>query len=241
MLFRIRDRTGDKMTKDKQLRCIHRHTIDEHPRCFKKGLVKANVKDEKRWSKVTGEPWYRFPEYKVCYLDIESDGLKADFSTMLSWAIKEKGGPVLYRAITKKELFRERNVDKELIESLLDTLANYRIVVTYFGTMFDIPYIRAKALHYGMDFPEYGELYHHDLYYLVKSKLNLSRKSLDNVCDYLGIVGKTPLGKETWRLAKYGNKTALDNVILHNVGDVEILEELHNKLEPYRKWIKTSI
>lgn len=225
----------------KKLRCIHRHSIEEHPNCFAKGQVKQAIKNEKEWTKVTGRPWYQYPEFKVCYLDIETDNLKADFGTILSWAVKEKEGPIYTKVITKQELFQEIDVDKEMVKSLLELLKQYKIVVTYYGTGFDIPFVRSKALHYGLEFPEYGQLYHHDLFYLVKSKMNLARKSLDSVCNYLGIVGKTEIDKEVWRRAKYGNKQALKQVLEHNMGDVVILEKLHNKVEPYRKWIKTSI
>jgi uncharacterized protein YprB with RNaseH-like and TPR domain len=69
----------------------------------------------------------------------------------------------------------------------------------------------------------------------------LSRNSLDNACDYLGIKGKTPIDKNTWRAAKYGDPKALKEVLEHNKGDVVILEKLHNKLEFSRKWIRKSI
>ena len=104
-----------------------------------------------------------------------------------------------------------------------------------------MPYMRAKALHYDLNFPGYGEIYHWDLFYTAKSKLRLSRKSLDNVCDYLGIAGKTHLDKDIWRKAKYGDKQALDYVLTHCEEDVIILEELHNRLDFTRKWIKKSI
>src|SRR3989337_595646 len=119
------------MTNTKELRCIHRHTIHTHPACFARGLVKGTWKNDKEWTKVTGKPWYTFPEYKVGYLDIETDSLKADFGTILSWAIKEKGGDVYLQAITKEELFREKDVDKELVQSLIEVmnqnqLSNYQ-------------------------------------------------------------------------------------------------------------------
>ena len=104
-----------------------------------------------------------------------------------------------------------------------------------------MPFMRAKALHYGLDFPGYGEIYHWDLYYTVKSKLKISRKSLDNACDYLGIRGKTPIEKDTWRVAKYGDKKALDRVLHHNYQDVVILEQLHDRLDFTRKWTRTSV
>jgi len=79
------------------------------------------------------------------------------------------------------------------------------------------------------------------LYYTVKSKLKISKKSLDNACDYLGISGKTQVDRAMWRKAKYGNKKALDYVLDHNMGDVVILEELHNRIDFTRKWTRRSV
>ena len=227
------------------LRCIHRHTIDEHPACFVKGLVKGEAKREE-------QPWYVRDGFKIGYLDIETDGLRADFSTMLTWCVKEKGGKVHHDAITKEELFNGKT-DQRITQSLIDKMREFKIIVTYYGTGFDLPFVRTKALRYNMDFPAYDiyteytksgkeiirikpELIHWDIYYTVKSKMNLSRKSLDNACDYLGIKGKTPIDKDVWRLAKYGDKSALKEVLVHNKADVEILEQLHDKLVKFAKW-----
>lgn len=224
--------------KSKDIRCIHRHTIDEHPKCFKRNLV--NYKNDKEFTKNTGEDWYNYPGYKIGYFDIETDNLNADFGTMLSWCIKEKGGKTIYNVIQKKDLF-DGLADYKVIESLVEELRKYKIIITYYGTGFDLPYARAKAMHYNLDFPGYGELYHFDLFYTARSKLKLSSRSLANVCDYLNIKGKTPLDKNVWRLAKYGDPKALAEVLDHNIGDVVILEQLHEKLDPLRKWMKRSI
>jgi len=52
------------MAHKKELRCIHRHTIEEHPACFYKGLIKYDFKDDREWEKLTGIPWYQYPGYK---------------------------------------------------------------------------------------------------------------------------------------------------------------------------------
>jgi uncharacterized protein YprB with RNaseH-like and TPR domain len=222
------------------LRCVHRKTIEEHPSCFRKGRIKYNFKDDREFEKLTGLPWYNYPEYKIGYLDIESDGLKVDFSTMLTWCIKDKDGDIHHSEITKQELF-SGDSDKRLVKDLVDKLWEYRIIIGYFSSGFDIPFVFAKALHYGYEFPGQGDIFHWDLYFTVRNKLHLSRNSLDNACDYLGIKGKTPIDKDVWRAAKYGDPKALREVLEHNKGDVVILEKLHNKLEFSRKWIRKSI
>jgi DNA polymerase elongation subunit (family B) len=240
------------------LTCSHRHSIETHPACFASGNV--NEDKARKIEEEYGKPWYQFEDLRIGYLDIESDGLKSDFATMLSWCIKEKDGPVYFDTITKKELFENSSSpDKRLVQSCIDEMKKYAIIVTYYGTIFDLTFLRAKALHYDLWFPGYtseqversnGEvytksfpdLYHFDLYYLCKSKLaSLSSKRLENVCYYLNIPGKTPLDKSTWNRAKYGDSEALSEVLAHNVGDVEILEKLHNKLSPFARFTRKSV
>jgi uncharacterized protein YprB with RNaseH-like and TPR domain len=225
--------------RKKELRCIHRHNIKTHPSCFASG--KINYNDDVEFTKVTGKKWYEYPGYKIGYFDIESDGLTADWGTLLTWCIKTKGvDQIDYGIVTQKDLFSGK-ADRNLVESAVNKLKEFNIVITYYGTGFDIPFLRTKAMRYGIDFPSYGELYHFDMYYTVKSKLCLSRNSLDNACQYLGIEGKTQIDKEVWRAAKYGDPMALEEVLSHNKGDVEILEQLHDRIEFTRKWIKKSV
>ncbi len=221
-------------------RCIHRHPANEHPACFAQG----KVLDKRPMYEQINHPWYKANGSRIGYLDIEADGLKADFSTMLSWCIKERDGETYYDVITQNDMLeRKGDADKRIIESLVNTLSNFNIVVTYYGGDFryDLPFIRTKAIHYGLEFPGWKALFQYDLYAVVKQKLCLSRNTLDAACDYFGIVGKTPILKSAWRNAKYGDKEALEEVLSHNKGDVEILEALHKKLEPFKLWSKTSI
>lgn len=232
------------------IRCSHNHTIEEHPDCFVTGKVIDNRKELE-----VLKPWYQEEGYRIGYIDIETDGLDTDFATMLTWCIKEKDGRVAYGVITKQELFDEI-YDKRLISDLLLEMKKYKILVGYYSGdyRFDIPFIRTKALHYGLEFPGYKlekkknggtkfvpSAMQWDLYPVVKAKLNLRRNSLDAACDYLGIEGKTPISRNDWRKAKYGNPDSLQVVLSHNIGDVIITEELHNKLTEIYKWGRTGI
>lgn len=242
------------MTKNiPEIRCIHRHTIEEHPSCFAQGKVRYNFFDDREWERKTGLPWYQYPDYKIGYLDIEADGLKANFATMLSWAVKDKGGDTTYDVISKEELFNG-TIDRRIVKSLLDTLQDYKIICTYYGTNYDIKFIRTKALFYGLDFPGYSpeinskgnyvyrsEVYHFDLYYVVRGTMLLHSNRLEVATKYLGIEGKTPLSPDVWRRAKYGDPEALEKVVEHNVADVEILEDLHDRLTPFRKWTRKGL
>jgi len=128
-----------------------------------------------------------------------------------------------------------------IINNLLKELENVDIVVTYYGTEFDIPFLRTRAEKWALDFPKYGYIYHWDLYYKVKKLFNLHRKSLGVVTGFLGIPGKTALNPEVWFIAQYGDARALKEILEHNEYDVIILEKLHKRIKEYTKWDKRSL
>lgn len=221
------------------LKCNHRHTIYEHPGCFAKGQVQDLL--AKRFEEETGMPWYQHPLYKIGYLDIEVTNLAANFGVVVSWAIKQKGiDKIEQGVITKQELF-DYSFDRRIIKSCIDSLSTYAIICTYYGTGHDIPYLRTRALMHNMEFPEYGQLYHFDLYYAVKYLLKLNKNSLFAATDALGIEGKDFCSRETWNKATYGDAVALEEIAKHNRNDVIILEKLHERISPFRKWTRKSI
>lgn len=222
-----------------ELKCVHRHSISEHPSCFMRGLLS---RESIKFLKSNDIVWYNVPGMKIGYIDIETTTLNANFGSLLSWAIKEKDGEVAWDVVSSKEAVKFEG-EKRILKSLLREMRKYTILVGYYSGNyhFDMPFIRTKAIHYGYDFPGYGEQYHFDLYTTVKSKMKLTNNKLATVCEYFGIVGKTPLNFNTWRMATYGDKKALAEVVEHNIGDVEITNVLHDKLEPFARWNRTSI
>jgi uncharacterized protein YprB with RNaseH-like and TPR domain len=212
---------------DAEPRCIHRHSIKTHPNCFRRGLIE----DPLWWEGKT-----------IGYFDIEVGGsLHADRGLMLAWCIKYKDDEnIRSDIINKKELF-DYTFDKRIVTSAVKELENIDVLVTYYGKGFDLPYLRSKALFYGIDFPNYGTMFHWDLYYHCKRHFKLGRYSLDNITNYLGISGKTHLDWGMWQLAQYGEPKALEEVLYHCEQDVEILEKLHERIGNFSKWIKTSI
>ena len=209
-------------------RCKHSHTAQKHPHCFLKML-----------SKIDPHPkWYK--KARVCYLDVESTNLKASFGVMLSWAIKERGGKTYFDVLKPKD-FDADIQDKRIVESLVQKLSQYNLIVTYYGTKFDIPFIRSRALYWGIPFPAYGNIFQLDMYYVVRSKLSLHSNRLQAAAEFLGIKGKTPIDNVFWRRAIFGDQKALHEILRHNIGDVVVLELVHNRMQPFLKGNKTSI
>ena len=172
-------------------------------------------------------------EKTIGYLDIESTGFSANIDVMLSWCIKGRGDKNVAGAkITREELMSEKQ-DARITELLVEEMNKYDVIMTYYGTRFDIQFIRTRALFHGLDFPLYRQKSHKDLYYVVRSKLKLHRSSLMAATEFFGIDGKTRLKPDVWKKARWGDAKSLKYRYEHNVADVEILEDLHRKLEDY--------
>ena len=178
-------------------------------------------------------------ELRQCYLDIETSQLNASFGHMYSWALKPRGRAVVYSAIVRKRSLEE---EKRIIKELLSKFTDYDEVVTYYGKRFDIPFLRTRALFHGLDFPEYMELYHLDLWFVARARMKLHSNRLDTVAKFLQVPdSKTPLDFNVWVKASFGDKKALQYILTHNIQDVKVLEQVHLKLEPYFKGTRSSI
>ena len=232
------------------LRCIHRHTFEEHPNCFYSGRVKLPKGVERVWVDKDGnlrvKPWWAHPDIKIAYFDIEVTNLKANFGFILTWAIKELNGDTFYDIITREEALSIEE-DKRITKSFLDTIKRYDVIVGYYSKRFDIPYVRTRALYHKLDTTplEYRQIFHWDLYDTVKRKLKLHRNTLEVVTRFLEIEGehggKNHVESQTWKMASKGDKKSLEYVLDHNIRDVEILEELHKRLWFFSSNPKSSI
>lgn len=184
-------------------------------------------------AKPCGTPWY--DGLRLAFLDIETVNFDADAGSMLCWALKPKGHKELYDCVTRDEQITCQ-FDERIVKSLMDALDTVDVVITYYGTGFDDPYFKTRALMLKQPLKTVGSLYHWDCFYPVRNKLKLHRNSLDSACAAFGIEGKTHLDLKIWNKARVGNEEALAYVLQHNRQDVKILEKLFNIIEPLQKW-----
>jgi uncharacterized protein YprB with RNaseH-like and TPR domain len=184
-------------------------------------------------------------EERIGYIDIESNGLVADFGVMLSYCIlDETTGKILGRSITRKEI-TSKIFDKQLVEDCVTDMRKFDRLVAHYGIgpkKFDINYLRTKAIHYGLDFPKYGELYGTDTHPIAKNKLRLSSNRLDNIClTLLGKTEKTRVVGNLWLRAVQGDPKALAEIFDHNKRDVRDLKRIFDKMRSFVRLTKTSI
>ena len=179
-------------------------------------------------------------EERLAFLDIEAGGLEANSSYMLSWVLKPRKGEPQHAIITKKEIM-SGELDRRIVQTLLKALQKVDVVVTYYGTGYDLPYIRTRSMMHGLEFPAFGTLKHYDVYYTVKSKLRLHRNRQEVACDTLGIEGKDHVQMALWQKAKLGDPVALAEVLSHNLRDVLTLEALFERMRPHARILRKSV
>lgn len=200
---------------------------------------------------------HNFLEHYSCYLkehpqrdrtgilDIESSNLKADYGIILTWCIKPLGSPHIHEDfITQRDIKKGRHGDEDrrIVASLIQQMTKFDRLVGYFSKRFDLPFIRTRALNMGIDFPYFGSIVHVDVFDMVKSRFNLSRKTQENACrNLLGVTEKNHVDGAVWRDAARGDTRALGYVLDHNRRDVRDLEKLYLKIRDFSQRRDTSI
>lgn len=182
-------------------------------------------------------------EPRILLWDLETTHLKADFGTILCAGFRWLGEKeVFVPAISdysgwKKEPWN----DKRLVKEFSEILASADIWVTYYGKLFDVPYMQTKLLEHNL--PLLPPKPHVDLYFVVKSNTTLSRKRLDNVARHLKLKSqKTPVIGDGWKKAMCGDEKSIKYVVDHCIADVKILEEAYMRLRPLvRQHPRTSL
>lgn len=209
-----------KIVEMAKWKCEHGHTGLEHYSCW----LKHNPGEE-----------------TIGFLDIETTNLKADFGIILSFAIADDAtSNVVSRVITKQDL--RTCLDAKVITTCIKEMRKYDRIVGYYSTKFDIPFIRTRAISLGLEFPQYGEIIHNDLYYTVRNKLNISSNRLDNACrTVFGATEKTRIDADHWIKALMGDAEALAYIQDHNIRDVQETKRLYHALETYRRKTDTTI
>ncbi len=200
----------------------HAHNYLEHYACY----LKEHPEEKER----------------VGFWDIEASNLVADYGIMLSWAIKDANSDTIYYDVLTPADAKGGSEDKRLVKSCIEHLGKFDKIVTYFGTGYDFPFTRARALINGLDFPGYGTLVHKDLYYVIRNKFKLSSRRLENACkQLLGESEKTKIDAKFWRDGVRGDKKSLQYIVDHNIKDVTDLEKLYNKTIEFSKLNNNSI
>ena len=204
--------------------CRHGHTYLSHYHCF-----------------LTEKPDTSPMTEKIGIFDIETTGLKANWSHMLCWCIKDHGKNVIHHDLITSREARDKN-DKRIVKSAVEKIKEYDRLVGYYSIRFDIPYTRSRALYHRFEFPAYRDLYHTDLYFMARAKFALHSNRLGAICEYFGIEAKNhPMTPSLWQKSGAGDPDALDTILTHCKEDVESTDKAFDLLLEHIMVNKRSI
>lgn len=184
---------------------------------------------------------------RLGFADIEASNLTATFGIVYTYCIKADDGELIKRAISLDDLHNAR-FDKNLIAQFIEDSHKFTRLIFHYGVdrRFDLPFLRTRAVKWGLDFPGYKFLNVSDTYPILKNKFKLHSNRLETACEFFGIPCKQhKLNSDIWLDMITGNKKrmqgAISYILQHNVEDCLSLEALWKKISPYVKIGNTSI
>ena len=161
------------------------------------------------------------------------------FGIIFSWCVLDSNGTLWNDTITKKDL-RRGQLDKRVVTSCLAKMQNYDRLIGHYSERFDFPFIRSRALYWGLDplLPHYGDIKQTDTWRMAKNLLKISSNRQENIArPLLGAEGgeplKTRIDSRHWLAALQGDKAALDYILDHNRRDVQELANNYNRLKVF--------
>lgn len=190
---------------------------------------------------------------KIGFLDIETqgNGFSANKAYLVSWVLEvldvKTGKYTQYydivnkaelKSVNKKmikspRLRKIRPYDERILKTLVDTMKKCDLIITHYGTWFDIPMIRTRAKMQNINFIKRDDnIRFGDTWKMARVGLKLDRNTLDMTSKTMNVPQtKTKVDYFWWQMATLGNKKALDYVLEHNIIDVVVTRKTWFKTE----------
>lgn len=172
---------------------------------------------------------------RIGVLDIETSNLEADFGYVLVACVKEVVEGNLTGKITTIRIDDPRNSDKFsdkwVIKELVKEMNSYDLLVHWYGSGFDIPFVNSRALYHNLMPPQRN--FSRDLCYVARGIGKLRNNRLATWGKFLfGQTGKTSLAMAQWLRAIRGERAALNYVVDHCRKDVIETERIYKRFSP---------
>jgi DNA polymerase elongation subunit (family B) len=170
---------------------------------------------------------------RILTLDLETVGqMDSSYGEVITYGAKWLGEPtVIIKDLRDFKLYKKEPWNSAaLLSDLADLIDSADMIVTFFGTGFDLPMIKAMMTKIDRYLKP---VQHVDLYYVNKYHHKLGRGSLDAALTFFEMnEQKLHLAPLVWLKAMHGNAEAMDLIKTRCESDVKATEELYLKLRP---------
>lgn len=172
---------------------------------------------------------------RICLFDIEATNLDADFGHVVCISAKIYGEKKIHTFSTLQDRKPGRKWafwdDSKVLKKWRDFVSTCDCLVGHYIDRFDKPYLNARMVKNGL--PPNPQLPSIDTWRIARFNMKLSRNTLANVGEFLGVVDKKLyVPNETWVKIRQGDLRATREAERRCQSDVVLLERIYERLLP---------
>ena len=172
---------------------------------------------------------------KICILDIETSALDAQYGYMISACVKTVNENNLQGETWSVRIDDKCNPDKLsdewVVKQLIKKMDEHDLVITWYGSRFDIPFINTRAMYHKLKVPR--KEFRRDLCFVARGIGKLKNNRLATWGKFLfGKSGKTFLDYSIWLSAMRNERKAIDYIVYHCQKDVLETEKIYKRFIP---------
>ena len=158
----------------------------------------------------------------IGFFDIETTGFHPEKDEILVVCIANNATSRV------KVIKKGKMTEEEVIRESLSSMLIYGSIVSWNGSSFDVPFLSKRAQKYGLRF---NHKFHVDLMKKSSKFLPNVEKSLESMASALLIdANLTEYDASIWKMAKRGDKNAMNYIVEHCSSDVIALKRVWNKI-----------
>lgn len=158
----------------------------------------------------------------IGFFDIETTGFHPEKDEILVVCIANNATSRV------KVIKKGKMTEEEVIREALSSMSIYGSIVSWNGSSFDVPFLSRRAIKYGLRF---NHKFHIDLMQKSARFIPNVEKSLDAMASTLLIdTHPTEYNASIWKMAKRGDKDAMQYIVDHCSSDVITLKKVWKKL-----------
>lgn len=197
--------------------------------------------DERNTRRLVLGPDKRYSPLVLGVLDLETFSLNADTGIIMCGCLLRIDAPeqeiLTFRADDYSEWIEDGLNDCRLTADLLAAMESVDIVYAHNGVQYDVPWLRTRALRWGLPPVEPRKII--DPVLVARKNFRLHSNTLDNIARFIGASNeKNHVDLEYWMKA-FANrdKQSMDYIVDHCQRDILVLAEVAREIRAYSKQI----